>query len=88
MHVELAEQTEPPPTKVEGFSGLEFLRRTVGPFRTAVGGLKPDFCKMNCLYEWLRAKLCLLGGWGDYAWHGYKTGMSAIRLIITPKGSL
>ena len=61
MHVELAEQTEPPPTKVEGFSGLEFLRRTVGPFRTAVGGLKPDFWKLNCLYEWLRAKLCFLG---------------------------
>jgi hypothetical protein len=28
------------------------------------------------------------GGWGGYAWHGYKTGISAIRLIITPKGSL
>ena len=47
MHVELAEQTEPPPTKVEGFSGLERLRRTVGSFPTEVGGFKPDFWKMN-----------------------------------------
>ena len=30
--------TEPPPTKVEGFSGLERLRRTVGSFPTEVGG--------------------------------------------------
>ena len=46
----LAEQstdTEPPPTKVEGFSGLERLRRTVGSFPTEVGGFKPDFWKMN-----------------------------------------
>ena len=41
------EQTEPPPTKVEGFSGLERLRRTVGAFPTEVGGFKPDFWKMN-----------------------------------------
>ena len=39
--------TEPPPTKVEGFSGLERLRRTVGAFPTEVGGFKPDFWKMN-----------------------------------------
>ena len=39
--------TEPPPTKVEGFSGLERLRRTVGSFPTEVGGFKPDFWKMN-----------------------------------------
>ena len=39
--------TEPPPTKVEGFSGLERLRRTVGFFPTEVGGFKPDFWKMN-----------------------------------------
>ena len=38
---------EPPPTKVEGFSGLERLRRTVGSFPTEVGGFKPDFWKMN-----------------------------------------
>jgi hypothetical protein len=36
---------EPPPTKVEGFSGLERLRRTVGFFPTEVGGFKPDFGK-------------------------------------------
>jgi hypothetical protein len=41
-------ETEPPPTKVEGFSGLERLRRTVGSFPTEVGGFKPDFWKMNC----------------------------------------
>ena len=41
------EITEPPPTKVEGFSGLERLRRTVGSFPTEVGGFKPDFWKMN-----------------------------------------
>ena len=40
-------ETEPPPTKVEGFSGLERLRRTVGAFPTEVGGFKPDFWKMN-----------------------------------------
>jgi hypothetical protein len=40
-------QTEPPPTKVEGFSGLERLRRTVGSFPTEVGGFKPDFWKMK-----------------------------------------
>ena len=39
--------TEPPLTKVEGFSGLERLRRTVGSFPTEVGGFKPDFWKMN-----------------------------------------
>ena len=39
--------TEPPPTKVEGFSGLERLRRTVGSFPTEVGGFKPDFWKMK-----------------------------------------
>ena len=41
------EATEPPPTKVEGFSGLERLRRTVGAFPTEVGGFKPDFWKMK-----------------------------------------
>ena len=41
--------TEPPPTKVEGISGLERLRRTVGPFPTEVGGFKPDLWKMNAL---------------------------------------
>ena len=41
-----ADVTEPPPTKVEGFSGLERLRRTVGSFPTEVGGFKPDFWKM------------------------------------------
>ena len=40
-------QTEPPPTKVEGFSGLDRLRRTVGSFPTEVGGFKPDFWKMK-----------------------------------------
>jgi len=40
-------KTEPPPTKVEGFSGLERLRRTVGSFPTEVGGFKPDFWKMK-----------------------------------------
>jgi hypothetical protein len=40
-------QTEPPPTKVEGFSGLERLRRTVGSFPTEVGGFKLDFWKMK-----------------------------------------
>ena len=40
-------ETEPPPTKVEGFSGLERLRRTVGSFPTEVGGFKPDFWKMK-----------------------------------------
>jgi hypothetical protein len=40
-------RTEPPPTKVEGFSGLERLRRTVGSFPTEVGGFKPDFWKMK-----------------------------------------
>jgi hypothetical protein len=40
-------KTEPPPTKVEGFSGLERLRRTVGPFPTEVGGFKTDFWKMK-----------------------------------------
>jgi hypothetical protein len=40
--------TEPPPTKVEGISGLERLRRTVGPFPTEVGGFKPDLWKMKC----------------------------------------
>jgi len=40
-------QTEPPPTKVEGFSGLERLRRPVGSFPTEVGGFKPDFWKMK-----------------------------------------
>ena len=40
-------QTEPPPTKVEGFSGLERLRRTMGSFPTEVGGFKPDFWKIN-----------------------------------------
>jgi len=39
--------TEPPPTKVEGFSGLERLRRTLESFPTEVGGFKPDFWKMN-----------------------------------------
>jgi hypothetical protein len=39
--------TEPPPIKVEGFSGLERLRRTVGSFPTEVGGFKPDFWKMK-----------------------------------------
>ena len=39
--------TEPPPTKVEGFSGIERLRRTVGSFPTEVGGFKPDFWKMK-----------------------------------------
>ena len=39
--------TGPPPTKVEGISGLERLRRTVGPFPTEVGGFKPDFWKMK-----------------------------------------
>ena len=43
----LSEPTEPPPTKVEGFSGLERLRRTVGSFPTEVGGFKPDFWKMK-----------------------------------------
>jgi len=42
-----AVQTEPPPTKVEGFSGLERLRRTVESFPTEVGGFKPDFWKMK-----------------------------------------
>ena len=42
-----ADVTEPPPTKVEGFSGLERLRRTVGSFPTEVGGFKPDFWKMK-----------------------------------------
>ena len=40
-------ENEPPPTKVEGFSGLERLRRTVGFFPTEVGGFKPDFWKMK-----------------------------------------
>jgi hypothetical protein len=40
-------ETEPPPTKVEGFSGLERLRRTVGSFPTEVGGFKPDFWKVK-----------------------------------------
>ena len=39
--------TEPPPTKVERISGLERLRRTVGPFPTEVGGFKPDLWKMK-----------------------------------------
>ena len=39
-----------PPTKVEGISGLERLRRTVGSFPTEVGGFKPDFWKMNYFY--------------------------------------
>ena len=39
-------ETEPPPTKVEGFSGLERLRRTVESFPTEVGGFKPDFLKL------------------------------------------
>ena len=39
--------TEPPPTKVEGFSGLERQRRTVGSFPTEVGGFKPDFWKVK-----------------------------------------
>ena len=39
----LRKKTEPRPAKVEGFSGLERLRRTVGPFPTEVGGFKPDF---------------------------------------------
>ena len=39
--------TEAPPIKVEGFDGLERLRRTVGSFPTEVGGFKPDFWKMN-----------------------------------------
>jgi hypothetical protein len=43
--------TEPPPTKVEGISGLERLRRTVGPFPTEVGGFKPDFWKMKYLHD-------------------------------------
>ena len=32
--------TEAPPIKVEGFGGLERLRRTVGPFPTVRGGVK------------------------------------------------
>ena len=43
----LRKKTEPPPTKVEGFSGLERLRHTVASFPTEVGGFKPDFWKMN-----------------------------------------
>jgi hypothetical protein len=39
--------TEAPPIKVEGFGGLERLRRTVGSFPTEVGGFKPDFWKMK-----------------------------------------
>jgi hypothetical protein len=39
--------TEAPPIKVEGFDGLERLRRTVGSFPTEVGGFKPDFWKMK-----------------------------------------
>ena len=42
-------ETEPPPTKVEGFSGLERLWRTVGSFPTEVGGFKPDFWKVNAI---------------------------------------
>lgn len=44
--------TEPPPTKVEGFSGLERLRRTVGSFPTEVGGFKPDFWKVKFFEKW------------------------------------
>jgi hypothetical protein len=40
-------KTEPPPTKVEGFSGLERLRRIVGSFPTEAGGFKPDFWKVK-----------------------------------------
>ena len=47
IQVAIQASTEPPPTKVEGFSGLERLRRTVGSFPTEVGGFKPDFWKMN-----------------------------------------
>ena len=47
IEAELDFRTEPPPTKVEGFSGLERLRRTVGSFPTEVGGFKPDFWKMK-----------------------------------------
>jgi hypothetical protein len=39
--------TEAPPIKVEGFGGLERLRRTVGSFPTEVGGFKPDLWKMK-----------------------------------------
>jgi hypothetical protein len=39
--------TEAPPIKVEGFGGLERLRRAVGSFPTEVGGFKLDFWKMN-----------------------------------------
>jgi hypothetical protein len=39
--------TKAPPIKVEGFGGLERLRRTVGSFPTEVGGFKPDFWKMK-----------------------------------------
>ena len=35
IHTTLS-RTEPPPTKVEGISGLERLQRTVGPFSTEV----------------------------------------------------
>lgn len=38
--------TEPPSIKVEGISGLERLRRKVGPFPTEAGGFKPDLWKM------------------------------------------
>jgi hypothetical protein len=41
--------TEPPPTKVEGFSGLERLRRTVEIFSTEIGGFKPDFWKVKAI---------------------------------------
>ena len=39
--------TEAPPTKFEGFGGLERLRRKRGSFPTEAGGFKPDFWKMN-----------------------------------------
>ena len=47
--VGVARETEPPPTKVEGFSGLERLWRTVGSIPTEVGGFKPNFWKVKAL---------------------------------------
>ena len=43
LTIQVQKLTEPPPTKVEGFSGLERLRRSVGSFPTEVGGFKLNF---------------------------------------------
>ena len=49
--VEKQQHSEPPLTKVEGFSGLKRLRRTVGFFPTEVRGFKPDFWKIVLLAD-------------------------------------